>query len=182
MDGYYRVDGKGLDNLQMKAGGSHKMPTHETVDAMEHTVYQEGRAVYKHAVLDMSSAVKIIAERNGLTKDNIAWVVPHQANINIERSVAGRIGISEDHIMINIDHMANTSGGTLPLCLWEYEPRLKKGDKMIFTSFGAGFTWGASYMIWGYDGAAEAAKEPADFYKEGDIPREEWYARRRAAR
>ena len=179
IDGVYRVDGKGLDHLQMKAGGSHKMPTHETVDAMEHTVYQEGRAVYKHAVLDMSSAVKTIAERNGLTRDNIAWVVPHQANINIERSVAGRIGIQEDHIMINIDHMANTSGGTLPLCLWEYEPQLKKGDKLIFTAFGAGFTWGASYMIWGYDGAPEAAKEPAEFYKEGVISREEWYAKRR---
>ena len=85
------------------------MPSHETVDAREHFVYQEGRSVYKHAVLDMSSAVKAIAERNGLTKDNIDWVVPHQANINIEVSVAGRIGISQDHIMINIDHMANTS-------------------------------------------------------------------------
>lgn len=178
IDGYYRVDGKGLEHLQMKAGGSAKMPTHESVDAMEHTVYQEGRAVYKHAVLDMSSAVKKVTSRNGLTKDNIDWVVPHQANINIEKSVAGRIGVEEDHIMINIDHMANTSGGTLPLCLWEYEPRLKKGDKLVFTAFGAGFTWGASYMIWGYDGAPEAAKEPAQFYKEGLMTREEWYALR----
>ena len=134
--------------------------------------------VYKHAVLDMSSAVKTIADRNGLNADNVDWVVPHQANINIEKSVAGRIGINEDHVMINIDHMANTSGGTLPLCLWEYEPRLKKGDKLIFTAFGAGFTWGASYMIWGYDGAAEAAKEPAQFYTEGLMTREEWNALR----
>ena len=178
IDGYYRVDGQGHTNLCMKAGGSAKMPTHETVDALEHTVYQEGRAVYKHAVLDMSSAVKTITQRNGLNKENIDWVVPHQANINIECSVAGRIGIEEDHIMINIDHMANTSGGTLPLCLWEYEPRLKKGDKLVFTAFGSGFSWGASYMIWGYDGAAEAAKEPAEFYKEGEISREEWYAKR----
>lgn len=178
VDGYYRTDGKGLQNLQMKAGGSAKMPTYQSFDDREHTVYQEGRQVYKHAVLDMSHAVKTIAQRHGLTKDNVDWVVPHQANINIELSVAGRIGIEEDHIMINIDHMANTSGGTLPLCLWEYEPRLKKGDKLIFTAFGAGFTWGASYMIWGYDGAAEAAKSPAEFYKEGEISREEWYAKR----
>ena len=179
MDGYYRVDGKGYQNLHMAAGGSAKMPSHETVDAREHFVYQEGRAVYKHAVLDMSSAVKTLTERNGLNKDNIAWVIPHQANINIEVSVAKRIGVDEDHVMVNIDHMANTSGGTLPLCLWEYEPRLKKGDKLVFTAFGAGFTWGASYMIWGYDGAAEAAKEPAEFYKEGEITREEWYAKRK---
>ncbi len=178
IDGYYRVDGKGYQHLHMAAGGSACMPSHETVDAREHFVYQEGRSVYKHAVLDMSSAVKTIADRNGLNADNVDWVVPHQANINIEKSVAGRIGISEDHVMINIDHMANTSGGTLPLCLWEYEPRLKKGDKLIFTAFGAGFTWGASYMIWGYDGAAEAAKEPAQFYKEGLMTREEWNALR----
>ena len=178
IDGFYRVDGQGHTNLVMKAGGSAKMPTYESVDNHEHTVYQEGRAVYKHAVLDMSSAVKTITERNGLNKDNIDWVVPHQANINIETSVAGRIGIEEDHIMINIDHMANTSGGTLPLCLWEYEPRLKKGDKLVFTAFGSGFSWGASYFVWGYDGAAEAAKEPAEFYQEGKISREEWYAKR----
>lgn len=178
IDGFYRVDGQGHTNLVMKAGGSAKMPTYESVDNCEHTVYQEGRAVYKHAVLDMSSAVKTITERNGLNKDNIDWVVPHQANINIETSVAGRIGIEHDHIMINIDHMANTSGGTLPLCLWEYEPRLKKGDKLVFTAFGSGFSWGASYVIWGYDGAAEAAKEPAEFYQEGKISRQEWYAKR----
>lgn len=179
IDGIYHVDGKGYQNLHMAAGGSAKMPSHESVDAREHFVYQEGRAVYKHAVLDMSSAVKAITERHGLTKDNIDWVVPHQANINIEKSVAGRIGIEEDHIMINIDHMANTSGGTLPLCLWEYEPRLKKGDKLVFTAFGAGFTWGASYLVWGYDGAAEAVKSPARFYKEGTMSREEWYESRK---
>ena len=175
IDGYYRVDGKGYQNLHMAAGGSAKMPSHESVDAREHFVYQEGRAVYKHAVLDMTSAVKTITKRNNLTKDDIAWVVPHQANINIEISVANRIGVERDHIMVNIDHMANTSGGTLPLCLWEYEPQLKKGDKLVFTAFGAGFTWGASYMIWGYDGAKEAAKETAQFYKEGLMTREEWY-------
>ena len=178
IDGYYRTNGIGLDNLRMKAGGSANMPTHNSVDNNEHTVYQEGRAVYKHAVLNMSSAVKVVTERNGLSAENINWLVPHQANINLEVSVAERVGLPEEQVMVNIDHMANTSGGTLPLCLWEYEPLLKKGDKIIFTAFGAGFSWGASYLIWGYDGATEAAKEPAEFYKEGEITREKWYAKR----
>ena len=178
IDSYLRVDGQGYENLHMASGGSASMPTHESVDAREHFVYQEGRPVFKHAVTKMSDAVETVAKRNGLTKDNIAWVVPHQANVRIESAVASRLGVDEEHVMINIDHMANTSGGTLPLCLWEYEPQLKKGDKLIFTAFGAGFTWGASYMIWGYDGAAEAAKSPAEFYKEGEISREEWYAKR----
>ncbi len=174
IDGLYKVDGQGYQNLHMAAGGSAKMPTHETVDAREHYVYQEGRAVYRHAVLDMSQAVKDIAQRNNLNKDNIAWLVPHQANINIEQSVAARIGIPEDHVMVNVDHMANTSAGTLPLCLWEYEPRLRKGDNIVFTAFGAGFSWGASYLIWGYDGAEPASKSPAQFYQEGRITRQEW--------
>lgn len=182
MDSYLRVDGEGYDNLHMAAGGSANMPSHESVDAREHFIYQEGRPVFKHAVTKMSDAVETIAKRNGLTKDNIAWVVPHQANIRIEEAVARRIGVEPEHVMMNIDHMANTSGGTLPLCLWEYEPQLKKGDKLVFTAFGAGFTWGASYMIWGYDGAPEAAKSPADFYKEGTISREEWYEKRKAQR
>ncbi|MBO4593009.1 MAG: ketoacyl-ACP synthase III [Bacteroidaceae bacterium] len=177
IDSYLRVDGKGYDNLHMAAGGSARMPSHETVDERLHFVYQEGRAVFKHAVTDMSDAVVTIAKRNNLNKDNVAWVVPHQANVRIESAVARRIGVSEDHVMINIDHMANTSSGTLPLCLWEYEPKLKKGDKIIFTAFGAGFTWGASYMIWGYDGS-KFADTPAEFYKEGVISREEWYAKR----
>ena len=180
IDSYLRVDGKGYDNLHMAAGGSARMPSHETVDQRLHFVYQEGRAVFKHAVTNMSDAVETIAKRNGLDKNNVAWIVPHQANVRIESAVARRIGVSEDHVMINIDHMANTSSGTLPLCLWEYEPLLKKGDKIIFTAFGAGFTWGASYMIWGYDGS-KFADHPAEFYKEGTISREEWYAKRRKA-
>lgn len=175
IDSYLRVDGQGYENLHMAAGGSANMPSHETVDAREHFVYQEGRPVFKHAVTKMAAAVDTIAQRNGLTKENIAWVIPHQANVRIETAVASRLGVDEEHVMINIDHMANTSGGTLPLCLWEYEPKLKKGDKLVFTAFGAGFTWGASYMIWGYDGAPEAAKSPAQFYKEGEMTREEWY-------
>lgn len=178
VDGIYHVDGKGYDNLHMAAGGSAKMPSHETVDAREHFVYQEGRAVYKHAVIDMVSAVRDIMKRNNLAADDVNWLVPHQANINIEVSVAEKAGISRDHVMVNIDHMGNTSGGTLPLALWEYESQLKKGDKVVFTAFGAGFTWGASYLIWAYDGATEAAKEPAEFYQEGKMSREEWYAKR----
>ena len=179
IDGYYRVDGQGHSNLLMKAGGSAKMPTHETVDGKEHVVYQEGRAVYKHAVLNMTSAVKTIISRNHLSPDDIDWLIPHQANINIERSVAERVGMATDHVMVNIEHMGNTSAATLPLCLWEYEPRLKKGDRLVFTAFGSGFSWGASYVIWGYDGAAEAGKEPAEYYEEGKISREAWYAKRK---
>jgi 3-oxoacyl-[acyl-carrier-protein] synthase-3 len=129
------------------------MPSHETVDAREHFVYQEGRTVFKYAVTDMSDAVEEIAKRHNLTKDDIAWIIPHQANVRIETAVARRIGVPAEKVMINIDHMANTSGGTLPLCLWEYEPKLKRGDNLIFTAFGAGFTWGASYMKWAYDGS-----------------------------
>ena len=151
-DSYLRTDSH-FDPLHMAAGGSAKMPSHETVDARQHFVYQEGRTVFKYAVTNMSDAVETIAKRNNLTNDDIAWIVPHQANVRIETAVARRINVPEEKVMINIDHMANTSGGTLPLCLWEYEPKLKKGDNLIFTAFGAGFTWGASYMKWGYDGS-----------------------------
>lgn len=178
IDSYMRVDGEGFENLHMEAGGSALMPTYRTVEERLHYVYQEGRTVFKHAVTKMSDAVETIAKRNGLDNDKIDWLVPHQANVRIESAVASRLGLDEKQVMINIDHMANTSGGTLPLCLWEYEPQLKKGDKLIFTAFGAGFTWGASYVIWGYDGATEAAKSPAQFYKEGEMTREEWYALR----
>ncbi|MCM1313437.1 MAG: ketoacyl-ACP synthase III [Bacteroides sp.] len=152
IDSYLRTDGKGYEHLHMAAGGSACMPSHETVDKRMHFVYQEGRTVFKHAVTKMSDAVETVAKRNNLTKEDIAWIVPHQANVRIETAVARRIGVDESHVMINIEHMANTSGGTLPLCLWEYEPKLKKGDNLIFTAFGAGFSWGASYMKWGYDG------------------------------
>lgn len=151
IDTYFRTDSH-YDPLHMAAGGSACPPSHETVDKRMHFVYQEGKEVFKHAVTNMSDAVEIIAKRNNLTNDDIAWLVPHQANIRIETAVAKRINLPESKVMINIDHFANTSGGTLPLCLWEYEPQLKKGDNIIFTAFGGGFTWGASYMKWGYDG------------------------------
>ncbi len=177
MDSYLRTDSH-FDPLHMAAGGSASMPSHETVDARQHFVYQEGRTVFKYAVTNMSDAVETIAKRNNLTKDDIAWIVPHQANVRIETAVARRIGVTEEKVMINIDHMANTSGGTLPLCLWEYEPLLKKGDNLIFTAFGAGFTWGASYLKWGYDGS-KFADNPPLFFKEGTMTREEWAAKRK---
>lgn len=177
MDSYLRTDSH-YDPLHMAAGGSASMPSHATVDARQHFVYQEGRTVFKYAVTNMSDAVETIAKRNNLTKDDIAWIVPHQANVRIETAVARRIGVTEEKVMINIDHMANTSGGTLPLCLWEYEPLLKKGDNLIFTAFGAGFTWGASYLKWAYDGS-KFADNPALFYKEGLMTREEWVTKRK---
>ncbi len=180
VDSYLRADGKSFDLLRMEGGGSACPASYRTVDECMHTVYQEGRQVFKHAVTKMSDAVEQIARRNNLNKENITWLVPHQANVRIESAVARRLNLSEDQVMVNIDHMANTSTGTLPLCLWEYEPLLKKGDRIVFTAFGAGFSWGASYYIWGYDGAAEAAKSPAEFYKEGVISREEWYKKRNA--
>ena len=153
LDSFMRTDGKGYTHLHLQAGGSACPASHETVDQRLHYVYQEGRSVFKSAVTNMSDAVEEIAKRNSLTKEDIAWIVPHQANIRIEVAVARRLQVPEDRVMINIDHMANTSGGTLPLCLWEYEKQLKKGDNLIFTAFGAGYSWGASYMKWGYDGS-----------------------------
>ncbi len=179
IDSYLRADGKSLATLRLQAGGSACPTTHRTLDEGLNTVYQEGRSVFKQAVIKMSDSVEIIAKRNNLSKENITWLVPRQANVRIESAVARRLNLDESQVMINIDHMGNTSAGTLPLCLWEYEPLLKKGDNIVFTAFGAGFSWGASYMIWGYDGAKEAAKSPAEFYKEGEIAREEWYKRRR---
>ena len=153
LDSFMRTDGKGYTHLHLQAGGSACPASHETVDQRLHYVYQEGRSVFKSAVTNMSDAVEEIAKRNSLTKEDIAWIVPHQANIRIEVAVARRLQVPEDRVMINIDHMANTSGGTLPLCLWVYEKQLKKGDNLIFLAFGAGYSWGASYMKWGYDGS-----------------------------
>ncbi len=179
VDSYLRADGLSLPTLCLPAGGSARPATHETVDKGQHYVYQEGQLVFKQAVTRMSDSVEEIMKRNNLNRDDITWLVPHQANVRIESAVGRRVNLRPDQVMINIDHMANTSAGTLPLCLWEYEPLLKKGDRIVFTAFGAGFSWGASYMIWSYDGATEAKKSPAEFYKEGTISREEWYAKRR---
>ena len=152
MDSILRTDGKGLPFLHMKAGGSVCPPSYFTVDHKMHYLYQEGRTVFKYAVSNMSEITKTIAENNGLHKDNIDWVIPHQANMRIIDAVASRLEVPQEKVMVNIQRYGNTSAGTLPLCLWDYERQLKKGDNLIFTAFGAGFTYGAVYVKWGYDG------------------------------
>ena len=151
-DSYLRADGKGLPFLCMRAGGSACPPSYFTIDHKMHKLHQEGRTVYRFAVTNMSDACATIAERNGLNGDNITWVLPHQANVRIIEAVANRLGLSMDKVMLNIQRYGNTSAGTLPLALWDYEKKLKKGDNIVLTAFGAGFTWGAAYMKWGYDG------------------------------
>ena len=155
MDSILRTDGKGLPFLHMKAGGSVCPPSYFTVDNKMHYIYQEGRTVFKYAVSNMSAITAAIAERNGLTKENIDWVVPHQANMRIIDAVASRLEVPMEKVMVNIQRYGNTSAGTLPLCLWDYEKKLKKGDNLIFTAFGAGFTYGAVYVKWGYDSKEE---------------------------
>ena len=157
MDSHFRTDGKGLPFLHMKAGGSVCPPSHFTVDHRLHYLYQEGRTVFRYAVTNMSDDCALIAERNGLTKDNITWIVPHQANMRIIEAVAKRLELPLEQVMVNIEHFGNTSAATIPLALWEYENRLRKGDNLILTAFGAGFVHGASYLRWAYDGFAAAA-------------------------
>ena len=157
MDSYFRTDGKGLPFLHLKAGGSVCPPNHFTVDHRLHYLYQEGRTVFRYAVTSMSDDCALIAERNGLNKDNIRFVVPHQANIRIIEAVAKRLELPMEQVMVNIEHFGNTSAATIPLALWEYESQLKKGDNLILTAFGAGFVHGASYYKWAYDGSAAAA-------------------------
>ena len=153
LDSILRTDGKGLPFLHMKAGGSVCTPSYFTVDHKMHYIYQEGRTVFKYAVSNMSEITATIAEKNGLSKENIDWVIPHQANMRIIDAVASRLAVPMEKVMVNIQRYGNTSAGTLPLCLWDYEKHLKKGDNLIFTAFGAGFTYGAIYVKWGYDGS-----------------------------
>ena len=150
-DSYFRCDGKGLPFLHLKAGGSVCPPSHFTVDHRLHYLYQEGRTVFRYAVTNMSDDCALIAERNGLDKDSIQWVIPHQANMRIIEAVAKRLEVSMEKVIVNIEHFGNTSAATIPLAIWENEHRLKKGDNMIFTAFGAGFVHGASYYKWAYD-------------------------------
>ena len=153
-DSYFRCDGKGLPFLHLKAGGSVCPPSHFTVDHRLHYLYQEGRTVFRYAVTNMSDDCALIAERNGLTKDNIQWVIPHQANMRIIEAVAKRLEVPMEQVIVNIEHFGNTSAATIPLAIWENEHRFKKGDNLILTAFGAGFVHGASYIKWAYDGAA----------------------------
>ncbi|MBD5281350.1 MAG: ketoacyl-ACP synthase III [Bacteroides sp.] len=151
IDGEFHVDGEGLPHLLMKAGGSVKPATVETVEAREHYIYQEGRAVYKNAVTDMLNSTLSVMKRNDLSVDEVDWFVPHQANLRIIEAVGGRTGISPDKVLVNIQHYGNTSAASIPLCLDEFKHKLKKGDKIMLTAFGAGFTWGAMYLIWAFD-------------------------------
>lgn len=155
LDSILRTDGKGLPFLHMKAGGSVCPPSYFTVDHKMHYLYQEGRTVFKYAVTNMSEVTVALAEKNGLTKDNIHWIVPHQANLRIIDAVASRLELPKEKVMVNIQRYGNTSGATLPLCLWDYEKHLRKGDNLLFTAFGAGFTYGAVYVKWGYDGSVK---------------------------
>lgn len=151
-DSILKSDGSGRHYLHMKAGGSVKPATVETVMAKEHFAYQEGQAVFKFAVKGMADVSAELLERNGLTGDDIAWLVPHQANLRIIDATASRMGLPKEKVMINIQQYGNTTAATLPLCLWDWEKQLKKGDNIVLAAFGGGFTWGATWVKWGYDG------------------------------
>src|ERR1700710_316225 len=151
IDSVLKSDGSGIPFLNMKAGGSIKPASHETVDAREHYAYQEGQAVFKFAVTNMADVAAEVMERNGLVADDIAWLVPHQANKRIIDATANRTGVSADRVVINIEKYGNTTNGTIPLCLWEWEDKFKKGDNIILAAFGGGFTWGSIYLKWAYD-------------------------------
>ena len=156
LDEIMQVDGSGRIHLHQKAGGSVKPATHQTVDAREHYIYQEGQQVFKAAVAKMADVSVEIMERNGITPDDLHWLIPHQANMRIIEAAARRMGIKREQVMINIQRYGNTTAATLPLCLWEWEEKLNKDDNLIFATFGAGFTWGSIYMKWGYNGASNS--------------------------
>lgn len=149
IDAVLRCDGSGLENLIMKGGGSAYPATAETVANDWHYVYQEGRAVYKHAVTNMLTSSLEVMKRNNLTVDDVDYVIPHQANLRIIEAVADKAGFPMDKVLVNIQDHGNTSGATIPICLDDYKDKLKPGDKLILTAFGAGFTWGAMYVVWG---------------------------------
>ena len=150
-DSILRSDGSGRKYLHMKAGGSLKPSTIETVQAKEHYIFQDGQPVFKAAVKNMADVAYELLERNQLTGEDIAWLVPHQANKRIIDATASRLGLSADKVMLNIQHYGNTTAATIPLCLWEWEKQLKKGDKLVLAAFGGGFTWGATLIEWSYN-------------------------------
>ena len=149
-DSILKSDGSGRDYLHMKAGGSLRPSTHATVDAKEHYIYQDGQTVFKFAVTNMADVSAEIMEKNNLTGDDVAWLVPHQANKRIIDATARRMGVGTDKVMLNIQKYGNTTNGTIPLCLWEWEDKLKKGDNIVLAAFGGGFTWGSIYLKWAY--------------------------------
>ena len=151
IDAILHTDGVGYPYLQMKAGGSKYPASHKTLDNQEHAVHQEGKVVFKYAVSSMADVSEEIAQKNNLPIDDINWFVPHQANKRIIDAAQQRLGIPKEKVMVNIQKYGNTSAATIPLCLWEWEKTLKKGDNVILAAFGAGFSWGAIYLKWGYD-------------------------------
>lgn len=151
IDSLHRSDGSGVQYLYQTAGGSRMPASHESVDKKLHFIHQEGAAVFKFAVTNMADISAKLLEKNNLKGEDIKWLVPHQANKRIIDATAQRIGLSDEKVMMNIEKYGNTTGGTIPLLLWDYEKKLKKGDKLIMAAFGGGFTWGAVYLIWAYD-------------------------------
>ena len=147
IDGVFHVESH-VDYLLMRAGGSVTPASHETVDAGDHFIYQDGRNVYKHAVTNMLESSIEVVTRNGMTMDDVDWFIPHQANLRIIEAVAGRAGVDSSKVLVNIEHYGNSSAASIPLCLDEYKGKINKGDKLILTAFGAGFTWGAMYVVW----------------------------------
>lgn len=150
IDSVLKTDGSGREFLNMKAGGSLYPATHATVDANEHYAYQEGKTVFKFAVTNMADVAAEVMERNKLESEDVAWLVPHQANKRIIDATANRMGLNSDKVIINIERYGNTTNGTIPLCLWEWENKFKKGDNLILAAFGGGFTWGSMYIKWAY--------------------------------
>lgn len=150
-DSILHSDGAGKQHLHQKAGGSVRPPSHRSIDAGEHYAYQEGKYVFKFAVTNMADVTQRIMEKNKLKSDDIAWLAPHQANRRIIDATAERMGVPEEKVMVNIDRYGNTTSGTIPLCLWEWESKMKKGDNIIMAAFGGGFTWGSIYLKWAYN-------------------------------
>jgi 3-oxoacyl-[acyl-carrier-protein] synthase-3 len=151
MDSVLKSDGSGRNFLYQMAGGSLMPASHETVDNGTHYVFQEGKTVFKFAVTNMADVSAEIMERNNLKSEDIAWLVPHQANLRIISATSERMGLPDEKVMINIQKYGNTTAGTIPLCLWDYEKQLKKGDNLVLAAFGGGFTWGATYIKWAYN-------------------------------
>ena len=151
MDSILKSDGSGRIHLHQKAGGSAKPASHETIDAREHFIYQEGQSVFKFAVTNMADVSVEIMKKNNLKSEDIKYLVPHQANLRIIEATARRMKINKDQVMINIERYGNTTSATIPLCLWEWENQMKKGDNIILSAFGGGFTWGSIWLKWAYD-------------------------------
>jgi 3-oxoacyl-[acyl-carrier-protein] synthase III len=150
VDHIFQIDGSGRHHLYLKAGGSQRPASHETIDAGEHFLHQEGQTVFKVAVSKMADVAVEMMEKHNISPDELAWLVPHQANMRIIEATARRMGLSKEKVMINIERYGNTTAATIPLCLWDWEKELKKGDKIILAAFGGGFTWGSLYLKWAY--------------------------------